>query len=453
MLLAPLCPPKFLRGSAAALLLVFCLSACGSQSASGSAEEADAEPEISYYHDIKPILDSHCVACHGPDGLRSDFPLTSYEEVLPVRDLVNWEVQDGTMPPWKASPDCNNYQDDHRLSDDQIAAFQAWVEADSPAGDPAKAVAGPAPPSGELSRVDLRLEMPEPYTPTGIPDDYRCFLIEWPEDELRYVSGFRAVPGNNQVVHHVIAFLIPPGKGDVYRDYDADEEGPGYTCFGGPGALGADTDIGAEWLGGWAPGGQANENNGELGIPVQPGSLVVLQVHYNLRGPVETPDQSAIEMRIEDEVGEVATIMPWTNPDWVMRSNMPIPARDRQVSHGFAFDPTTFFGGDGFTIRAASLHMHLLGRKARASIQRQAGEEDCLLEIPDWDFNWQRMYSLETPVDFHAGDKLALECEWDNSPDNQPIIEGQRQPSRSVNWGDGSFDEMCLAVFYVTGLQ
>ncbi|MCX8038112.1 MAG: hypothetical protein N3D11_13870 [Candidatus Sumerlaeia bacterium] len=35
-----------------------------------------------YESDVAPILAQRCVSCHGPDGERSDSPLTSYEQVL-----------------------------------------------------------------------------------------------------------------------------------------------------------------------------------------------------------------------------------------------------------------------------------------------------------------------------------------------------------------------------------
>jgi hypothetical protein len=52
-------------------------------------------------------------------------------------------------------------------------------------------------------------------------------------------------------------------------------------------------------------------------------------------------------------------------------------------------------------------------------------------------------------VRFSPGDELRIECHWDNSPENQPIVGGQQQVPQDVGWGEGTSDEMCLGGFYV----
>jgi hypothetical protein len=84
------------------------------------------------------------------------------------------------------------------------------------------------------------------------------------------------------------------------------------------------------------------------------------------------------------------------------------------------------------------------GRSRRSAAGRAAradGSQECLLSIPRWDFNWQSSYSFAEPIEFHPGDQLHLECEWNNEAG-----------AETVNWGDGTADEMCLGVYYVTAL-
>jgi hypothetical protein len=94
--------------------------------------------------------------------------------------------------------------------------------------------------------------------------------------------------------------------------------------------------------------------------------------------------------------------------------------------------------------------MHTRGTRAKLEIERAGGAKECVLEIPQWDFHWQGAYDLTQPKTARPGDRLALECHWDNSAANQPIVGGQRQPPRDLNWGEGTNDEMCLGLFYVT---
>jgi hypothetical protein len=43
-----------------------------------------------------------------------------------------------------------------------------------------------------------------------------------------------------------------------------------------------------------------------------------------------------------------------------------------------------------------------------------------------------------------AEDTLTVRCEYDNSPANQSLLNGQRIQPRDVTWGEGSLAEMCL---------
>ena len=62
--------------------------------------------------------------------------------------------------------------------------------------------------------------------------------------------------------------------------------------------------------------------------------------------------------------------------------------------------------------------------------------------MPDYNFDWQSGYRFAEPVLFNPGDNLHIECEYDNSGSDV-----------DVNWGDGTDDEMCLGVYYITAVN
>jgi mono/diheme cytochrome c family protein len=391
--------------------------------------------EVTYWQDIKPIVDAKCGSCHTPDGI-APFPLGSYDDLVEYMPLGAAAIHAGTMPPWQPADGCNEYRGDRSLDQEHIDLIDAWIAEEMPEGDPANEGAPLVLDTPTLSRVDLELGMPETYVPTQAPDDYRCFLLDWPHEETKYVTGFRAVPGNTAIVHHVIAFLADADARQEYVDLDAAEEGPGYTCFGGTGGS-ANT-----WIGGWAPGGQGADLPDGLGIEVEPGSTIVLQVHYNALDTNADPDLTGIELKIDDSVQKVATVQPFANPAWIIGNSMNIPAGNPDVEHVFEIDP-----GTSFSLHTAALHMHLLGRSGRLSIERADGSSQCVLAIDDYDFGWQTSYALTQPINVNAGDRLRLECHHDNSPENQPLVNGERPDPIDVQWGEGTRDEMCLGVF------
>ncbi|QSQ24390.1 hypothetical protein JY651_05355 [Pyxidicoccus parkwayensis] len=432
--------PSLLRVLPGALLAV--ATAC---SGNDIRTPNDPAPPVTWHKHVAPIVQSKCANCHTEGGI-GPFPLETYADVYAHRSEVRAAVQARTMPPWPPSSECNTYQHDRSLSAEQQVLLTRWVDEGATEGDPATAATTPAPVGG-LSRADVVLKMPEPYLPTHSPDDYRCFIIDWPETRTRYITGFRADPGNRATVHHVIAFLAAPSEVADFESLDAASPGPGYTCFGGPG--GADASR-AKWLGAWAPGSLGQDFPAGTGLRIEPGSKVVLQVHYNDHGQAAASDLSSIAFKVDDTVEKVAYVQPWTNPAWVNGTKpMRIPAGTADTSHLWSLELTPYLGfttggvllnNVPVTIHNAALHMHTRGTHARAEIQRASGARECLLDIPHWDFHWQGNYALEKPVQLWNGDKLNVECHWDNSAPG----------ATDRAWGEGTDDEMCLGVFYLT---
>jgi hypothetical protein len=172
------------------------------------------------------------------------------------------------------------------------------------------------------------------------------------------------------------------------------------------------------------------------GIRVPAGSLIVAQLHYNVAASGPAADQSAIHLQVETERQKGASVQPWTEVSWVLGAGMDIPANTDDVTHEMTYEITA---GDGtFTMHGAGLHMHTLGRAARLAIEHADGSESCLLDIPNYDFNWQRGYQLQAPVTVTRGDVVRLTCSWDNPTD------------QDVSWGDGTGDEMCLGTTLLT---
>jgi hypothetical protein len=336
-------------------------------------------------------------------------------------------VESGTMPPWLAADDCNSYQQDFSLSTDEVQTVLDWIDGGMPPGDPSDEPASEVWQPATLDRVDLTLEMPISYTPKSAPDDYRCFVMEWPYEETVWVTGYEVMPGNDAVVHHVIPFLISPDNSEEYRLLDAEDGEEGYTCYGSPGGS-LSTLTSSRWLGAWAPGGGASTTPEGTGLEVEPGSLVIMQVHYFI-DEAPSPDLSTINLRIETEEQHWADVQPWTNPIWLAGVGMEIPAGTEGTTHTFAYTAE-----GSFDINSAMLHMHTLGVSGRLSVLHEDGSETCLLDIPQWDFNWQRDYWLTEPHTIHPGDTISVECTWDNPTDTD------------VTWGGGTGDEMCLGI-------
>src|ERR1700687_5886797 len=100
--------------------------------------------------------------------------------------MISTVVGQRIMPPWPPARGCTDYKEDRSLTDQQISLVTRWVDAGAPEGNPADYQA-PIKQAGGLSRVDRTLKIPVPYRPSIWPDDYRCFVIDWPGSETTFV--------------------------------------------------------------------------------------------------------------------------------------------------------------------------------------------------------------------------------------------------------------------------
>jgi hypothetical protein len=101
--------------------------------------------------------------------------------------------------------------------------------------------------------------------------------------------------------------------------------------------------------------------------------------------------------------------------------------------------------------------MHYVGRDMKIEVEHPDGSTECLLQTPDWDFDWQRVYYYDAPLAsspvIRPGDVLRLRCTYDNSMENEAVRraldeQGLDAPVR-VKLGEETLDEMCLGAFGV----
>jgi Copper type II ascorbate-dependent monooxygenase, C-terminal domain len=414
-----------------------------------------------YYQDVKPILDGRCTGCHYPGGI-APFALTSYDAAHARRQAIAAAVEARLMPPWHAAEGVQTYKHDPTLSRAQIETLGSWAATGGRAGDRADPV--PAIPSvaPRLSRVDVRLTMPEAYTPTrrADADDYRCFALPWSRSAATNITGVNVIPGRPVEVHHIILYLAPPGSASKLARWDAADPGAGYGCYGGPSATGAKESLETpQFLAGWVPGSAGGDLPAGTGIEVPPGSSLILQVHYNLEYAAPRPDRSVVELSTAAKVERRGIYLPLVNPMWVFQpTSFAIPKGKKNVVHTFsapvsaiaALLGSTLDLKGGFEIHRVALHMHRLGVDGEIGVERASGRNEPLLAVPRWDFNWQREYELAKPVPVASGDSLTIRCRHDNSPVNQPFIRSKQSPPHLVTWGEDSSDEMCIGFLYIT---
>jgi hypothetical protein len=470
----------------AALLLTACGGSSGDDAANaggagsstngGTSASGDAP---TWHADIAPLVTGHCQGCHREGGI-APFSLESYEQAKMWGRTFEGVVQTGIMPPFLAqtTAECQprfGYKDDLRLSADERELFERWADAGAPEGDPKTAAPLPAPPSLELTDAELDLKIPSSVTIEGSGDKFICFSLApdfsvltstGPEAALLgervLIDAAQVHPGNNAIVHHVLVFTDADGESAAL----AGDKGY-YDCFGGaqlesPGLVMA-----------WAPGATPVQAPDGLAMAIPNKGRLVVQVHYHPTGKPETDDATSVQLRrykagIPDYIGSLTLIGNarsaaaggmglQAGPDDAGKTEFRIPAGVQGHTESMRFQiPAT---KAPYRLWAVGAHMHYVGTDMRIGITRAAPEdepaEECLLQTPGWDFNWQRGYLFDAPIDrapsAAPGDVLDLRCTYDNSMDNPfvqaALVEQGLTAPRDVTLGEETLDEMCLGIF------
>lgn len=384
-----------------------------------------------FSNEVVRIFQQHCQTCHH-EGDIAPFSLVTYPESKPYATLIKFMTQSRQMPPWKPAQGCGDFKDERRLTDAEINTLAQWVDNGAPEGNRADL---PAPldfnGGWALGQPDAIYKLPEPFTPPMGQDTYRCFTIPTNLTSTAYVKAVDTKPGDRETVHHVITFIDSTGASERL---DADEPGPGYTCFGGPGFQLPST------LGGWAPGSRPLELPTDTAFQLPAGSRVVLQVHYHPHGGHIHPDQTEVGVYFaEKEPKSLMRIIPIINQTFTIPPN----AGNYEV-HGSV--PFNFPMPKG-KIWWVAPHMHLLGKTMTVEANRPDGAKDCLITIDNWDFNWQGSYMFKEPVAIPDGTTLTLRATFDNTSSNP---RNPNNPPKAVSWGEETTDEMCLAFVGIT---
>ena len=90
-------------------------------------------------------------------------------------------------------------------------------------------------------------------------------------------------------------------------------------------------------------------------------------------------------------------------------------------------------------------HMHLRGKSMEFRAVYPTGEKEILLNVPQYSFNWQLEFVLDRPKVLPKGTKLECTERFDNSKSNPE----NPDPTKTVIWGQQSFDEMVVCMFNV----
>jgi hypothetical protein len=400
---------------------------------------ASAPSQITFTKDVLPIMQKRCQNCHRP-GEVAPMSFLTYNEVRPWAKAIREAVLTKKMPPWFADPHYGKFSNDRSLAKDEIDTLVSWVDGGVREGDPKDAPAPVAWVDGwSIGKPDAVFEMPHDFdVPAAGTIEYQYIVIPSGFTKDTWVQAAEARPGNRKLVHHIIAFVRPPGskwlseakpgvpfvpeakKDDEKKKKKNDEE--------------RDDAATPELLIGFAPGLVPMTLPSSQAKLVKAGSDFVFQMHYTATGKAGT-DRSRIGVIFAKESpSERVFTSNATNSKFV------IPPGD-----------PAFKVVSSITLQQSARlvdlmpHMHYRGKDFEYRAVYPTGEEQTLLSVPKYDFNWQLFYYLTEPIVLPKGTRIDCTAHFDNSPNNKY----NPDPKAEVRWGDQTWEEMMIGWFDV----
>ncbi len=385
---------------------------------SGDSGPVPDDSAITYYEDIRPIVDRACARCHAENT--QAFSFNDAATVVGYADLIASETAARRRPPPVADRTCAAYTGDAwYVSDDDIATFAAWAEANTPLGDPANA----SPPweRTTIGPYDRTLTMPQPWAPTT-DNRYRCYELPLGNTAPTYLRGLEVQAGNESIAHFAVVYLLPPGV--------TTREGrnpQGYDC----GGLG---EPGWQLLTGWMPGAQGLKFPEGSGLPLPADTRFVFQMHYRYTAyDAGSTDQSALGLLLADSVAR-----PITRLD-LGPTGFTIPAGDPNYAETTEM---TWTSPDAEVLAVSTRMNHL-----SAGLEVTAGTDDaCVARYTRYDAFSPYPILLQEPRSIRNGDPLRATCRWNNS-DTSPYQ--MYHPPQDARDGVSNDSETCKVTMYV----
>ena len=378
---------------------------------------ANAEyKNVSYVNDVAPIMQAKCVECHQPNGIAPEMLYwNSYEQVKNFAPMIREAIRTDRMPPFDADSHYRAFANNENLTEKEVKTLVSWIDAGAPsdlgeAADPLKAAAAGRE-EWPLGKPDLVVDIPAYDVPAAGVVDYQIPAVASPLTEGKWLKATTFKAGNRQGVHHILAGWLPkmPANG---RGFDWNISMGGY-------AVGSESNLAPEKWATWIPAGGA----------------ISFQMHYTPIGKAFT-DNSKIAFYFSKE-----------DPELVKRQIVIIDPSITIQPNQARWHETAYvqFPAD-VQITASLVHAHYRGYASKLTAIYPDGKEEVILNMPHYDFNWQREYVYKDLIELPAGTKLVADYWYDNSKNNKALYgdntKTRTNPDQEVTWGAQALEEM-----------
>jgi hypothetical protein len=390
---------------------------------------------VTFNKDVLPILQKQCQECHRP-GEVAPMSFITYSDTRPWAKAIKSAILAKKMPPWFMDSNYGHFANERKLSAQEITIITQWVDNGAPEGD---AKDKPAPvhfaEGWSIGNPDMVVEFPHDVSiaTTGFMDTYNVVVkVNFPKDV--WVKAAEVRPGNPRVVHHMKAWIRPPGSGwlkdapeGVLTKPTAGQFSEATPVVQDPNRPRAVQEILAKYNPGVTP--QEFTLDGAAKF-IAAGSDIVFECHYTPNGKPET-DKSRVGLVFTNQ----APARRYITITGVENHNFTIPAH----ASNYEVKAVATIANDA-SLAWVQPHMHLRAKDYELKAFYATGESEILMK-GKFDYNWQLGYDFAKPVVLPKGTRLETIAHYDNSSNN-PY---NPNPDIDVSYGPQTVDEMAVS--------
>lgn len=382
--------------------------------------------EVTFNRDVAPIIFENCAPCHRP-GEIAPFPLLTYQDVRRHASQILTVTRSRYMPPWSPEPQADQFAGTRRLSLKQLAVIAEWVRTGAAEGDSAIAPTPPAFPEGwQLGPPDLIVQVPQAFAlPAGGGDIFRNFVIPVTIPRTVFVRAIEIRPGDRKLLHHANLLV---DRARTLRRRDGSDGKPGFAGMDVVTGSGETFDPDSHFLF-WKPGSAPQTEPSDMAWRLDPDTDLILNLHLQ---PSGKPEQ------VQPSIGLYFTPTPPTRFPMLLQL-------ERDGAIDIPAGSNSFKIEDHITLPMAVdvlqiyPHAHYLGKRIEAWATLPDGSRRSLIQIHDWDLNWQSVYTYQKPIHLPKGSVVAMRIVYDNTAANP---RNPHTPPQRVRNGDAATDEM-----------
>lgn len=352
--------------------------------------EQYAGREISYQQDIAPLLKERCAYCHVENGL-APWAMNRYIMVLGWSPMMREVVITRRMPPGQIDNAVGNWVNTHELSDEEMAMLIEWIDRRGPRsgeGDPlaesAQVVA-----QWPHGQPDLIVDVPEQFIPATGNIDFLVKRVSLDLQEDTWLSAIAYEVGDRSVLHSLLIYAVDKNL----QSTDPDD------LIASPAA---------EFISVYVPGEHVDEFAAESGYLLGKDKDLVFKLRYLTSGR-ETVDRTRIGLHFSQTPPQrrIRTLA-------LEKPDFSIPANTSQHREVMLSEPLS----NDVLLESYSPHAHSRGRSMLVSVRYPDGQEEALINIPNFNYNWQLAYRPSELKQIPAGSVFRVETVYDNSASN-----------------------------------